>query len=67
MYISLILGIAGMGFLLFARKLAALLVAGLPPDHKFREPLYHSLLYIWPVRVVGIICIVWAVIFFRSS
>jgi hypothetical protein len=55
--ILLILGVVA---LFFAKSLANVMLGKLPQNHKFNTPIFRSLLYVWPIRVIGLICLVFA-------
>jgi len=48
--------VIGVACLVFAKKIADLMLRPLP-GHKFNKQPYKSLLYIWPIRFIGILCL----------
>jgi hypothetical protein len=55
--------IIGMIFIVFAKKISNAILSFLP-NHRFNKQPYKSLLYIWPIRLMGVMCLVFAFIFF---
>lgn len=58
--------VIGIVSLVFAKKIADFMLSFLP-GHKFNKQPYKSLLYTWPIRFVGIICLGFSFLIFSSG
>lgn len=63
---SIILFFAGLLFFIFARRIAGFILSR-SPKNKFQTPLQKRLLFIWPTRVMGIMCLTFAVLIALSG
>lgn len=63
---SIIFMLIGIICLVFAKKIADFMLSFLQ-SHKFNKPPYKSLLYIWPIRFIGILCLGFSFLIFTSG
>jgi hypothetical protein len=54
---AVVLAVFGVAFLVFGKHLANF-VLSCSGRHKLTGPKYHGLLYIWPTRFMGVICLI---------
>jgi len=58
--------IIGIVSLVFAKKIADFMLSFLP-GHKFNKQSYKNLLYIWPIRFIGIFCLGFSFLIFTRG
>ena len=63
---AVVLAVFGVVFLVFGKHLANF-VLSCSGRHKLTAPKYHGLLYIWPTRFMGVICLTIAILIAMSS
>jgi len=56
----------GLSFLFFAQKITKFIFY-LSPENMFNTPLLRSLFIVWPIRVIGVMCLISGVIILKSN